>query len=452
MSEWEEKTLADISHIIAGYAFKGTDFSDEGEELVIKIKDIQEPFITTETATKVFIKNYSLPKLEKFKIKIGDFVIAMTGATIGKIGRYIDEGHAYINQRVAKFEAKEGFDKDFIYYLTQNPNFKNHILSNIDSQSAQGNISSTSIGRYKTGIPNLDVQQSISKVLLALDNKILNNRQMNETLEGMAQAIFKSWFVDFDPVKAKIAVLESGGSAEDALIAAMQAISGLSAEDLDTLRTQNEAAYAELKSTAEAFPYTFTDSPFGDIPEGWEVTRLGKIADLKQGKYLSDISDIQNLEYPYPVFGGGNVRGYVKTYDFEHPETLVTCRGSGCGLLQRSYPQSAITNSVIAIRPFKALATRSYIFYLSSLLDFLSVTTGSAQPQITISNLSTLDFVYAPYQIQKQFSDYVRILHKKTQALRIENQTLAETRDALLPKLLSGEIDVSAFNDMENSQ
>jgi len=124
MSEWKEVVLSEISNIIAGYAFKGDDFSESGDELVIKIKDIQEPFVDTKGAAKVNFKNYSYEKLEKFKVKRGDFLVAMTGATIGKVGRYIDDGHAYINQRVAKFEPKTNIEKDFLYYVTQDPEFK----------------------------------------------------------------------------------------------------------------------------------------------------------------------------------------------------------------------------------------------------------------------------------------------------------------------------------------
>ena len=261
MTAWKEKKLSEIADIIAGYAFKGSDFSDEGDEIVIKIKDIQEPFITIQGATKVFIKNYSLSRLEKFKIQNGDFALAMTGATIGKIGKYIDSVHAYINQRVAKFEAKEGSDKNFIYYLTQHPNFKSHILNNIDSQSAQGNISATSIGRYQVRIPDVGTQKLIAHIPQSLDSKIINNRITNETLEAIAQAIFKSWFVDFDPVHAKVNALKNGGDEDEARLAAMQAISGKSTEEMAALKDSDPEAYASLATTADAFPSAFTDSP-----------------------------------------------------------------------------------------------------------------------------------------------------------------------------------------------
>src|SRR5690554_7925424 len=98
----------------------------------------------------------------------------------------------------------------------------------------------------------------------------------------MAQAIFKSWFVDFEPVKAKIAALEAGGSEEDALRAAMQAISGKGEDELTRLQAEQPEQYAELRATAELFPSAMQDSELGEIPEGWNVGALADVANLNQ--------------------------------------------------------------------------------------------------------------------------------------------------------------------------
>ena len=392
-------------------------------------------------------KASKLPSVSKFNsFKKTDTLFSNIRTYFRKVWMASFDGGASADVLVFRTKDASVLDPAYLYYLISNKDFADYsVLTAKGVKMPRGD--KTALMQYKFLLPDLEKQLQYASALKSIDDKIENNRRMNETLEGMAQAIFKSWFVDFDPVHAKVEALKNGGSEDDARLAAMCAISGKSTGALAQLKSENPDNYAGLAATADAFPSSFNEA---ELPEEWQMKKLGKIADLKQGKYLSDISDAQSLEYPYPAFGGGNIRGYVKKYDFEYPETLVTCRGSGCGLLQRSYHQSAITNSVIAIKPFKKVATRSYIFYLSSLLDFLSVTTGSAQPQITISNLSTLDLFYPPYKIQKLFSDYVRVLHKKSETLRLENQSLAETRDALLPKLLSGEIDVSAVRIAED--
>src|SRR5690554_7486260 len=100
----------------------------------------------------------------------------------------------------------------------------------------------------------------------------------------MARAIFKSWFVDFEPVKAKIAALEAGGSEEDSLLAAMQAISGKGEAELTRLQAEQSEQYAELRATAELFPSAMQDSELGEIPEGWSVTCVDEIAEIVKGK------------------------------------------------------------------------------------------------------------------------------------------------------------------------
>src|SRR5690606_7484449 len=120
----------------------------------------------------------------------------------------------------------------------------------------------------------------INQFIVSLEGKVYLNSQINQTLEQMAQAIFKSWFVDFEPVKAKIAALEAGGSEEDALLAAMQAISGKGEAELTRLEAEQPEQYAELRATAELFPSAMQDSELGEIPEGWAIAPFSSIARL----------------------------------------------------------------------------------------------------------------------------------------------------------------------------
>lgn len=152
-------TLSDVCNIIAGYAFKGKDFNGDGYP-VIKITDIQPPYASTISCSHVNLSSYDTSKLTKYLVSRNDFVIAMTGATIGKIGR-ITSGQAYINQRVAKFEINDSTTKAFVYQLLLSDSFTTHINSNIDSQSAQPNISAGSIGRFEFDLPTKDQQRHI---------------------------------------------------------------------------------------------------------------------------------------------------------------------------------------------------------------------------------------------------------------------------------------------------
>ncbi|MBJ3589314.1 restriction endonuclease subunit S, partial [Salmonella enterica subsp. enterica serovar London] len=123
---------------------------------------------------------------------------------------------------------------------------------------------------------------NISKLIELQEEKVFTNNQINQTLEQMAQSLFKSWFIDFEPVKAKIAVLEAGGSQADATLAAMTAISGKDDDALVVFEREHPEQYAELKATAELFPSAMQESELGAIPKGWGVENYRSFCDFVQ--------------------------------------------------------------------------------------------------------------------------------------------------------------------------
>ena len=195
MGEWKEKSLIELADIIPGFAFKSNDFGLIGE-IVIKIKDIHPPLIDLSSTEKVNTSNYDKNKLKKYLLEYGDFVVAMTGATIGKVGRLKEKKPAFINQRVAKINAKKGVNNDFIYYSVTSYDFQVFIQNNIDSHSAQENISGNSIGRFPILAPPLPEQTAIASILSSLDDKIDLLHRQNATLEKMAETLFRHWFVE----------------------------------------------------------------------------------------------------------------------------------------------------------------------------------------------------------------------------------------------------------------
>jgi type I restriction enzyme S subunit len=419
-SGWREVTLADIADIIPGFAFKGEHFSDDGEEKVIKIKDIQEPFIDLGNATQVLIKNYSEKKLQKFLISKGDFAIAMTGATIGKIGKFIDNKSAYINQRVAKFDAKKNSDKGFIYYIVRNPDFKNFVLNNIDSQSAQGNISSSSLGKYKFFCPPLPEQKAIAAILGALDDKIEANCKMNATLEAIARALFKSWFVDFDPVRTK---------AEDRP-------SGLPA-DLDAL-----------------FPASFTDSLLGEIPMGWRVKSLDDIADFLNGLALQKYPAAFGEEF-LPVIKIAQLRqgrtdnsdrastNVPSNYVVEDGDVLFSWSGSLTQVLWTG-GRGALNQHLFKVSSPNYPKWLHYYWVEHHLPWFQSIAASKATTMghIQRHHLKEALVTLPTDAILKAADGVFSPLFARRLEVGLENQTLATLRDTLLPKLISGQIRV----------
>ena len=181
MEENKIVKLSDVCDLIPGFAFKSSEFG-EHQTKAVKIGDIQPPYVNYASMAGVDVTKYTLSKLAKYEIHKGDFVLAMTGATIGKIGRYISNTGAYINQRVLKFKPHEDVNSDFIYYIVSSTSFQKYILNNVDSETAQPNISAGSVGKYEFELPSLEEQNRIADILVSLDNKIQLNRQINDNL------------------------------------------------------------------------------------------------------------------------------------------------------------------------------------------------------------------------------------------------------------------------------
>ena len=182
MNEWKTYKLGEICDLVAGFAFKSKDFGLYPNK-VVKIADIQPPIVSTTDLSGVNISSYDTSKLQKYVVKNGDYVLAMTGATIGKLGRIVNNIEAYVNQRVLTFRPNISIvDKDFLYYQLSSICFNKYILNHIDSETAQPNISAGSIGQYEIQLPPLDKQKAIANILKSLDEKIKTNRRINDNL------------------------------------------------------------------------------------------------------------------------------------------------------------------------------------------------------------------------------------------------------------------------------
>ena len=178
--QYKQVALADVCNLIAGFAFKSKDFGDYDSK-VIKITHITPPVVDMDGLAGVNLENYNIEKLNKYIARKGDFVLAMTGATIGKIGR-IESGSAYINQRVLMFKPHNTVDADYLYYVLQQYEFEQYIVSHIDSQSAQPNISAGTVGKFTFFLPDLPTQKKIGKLLRGFDAKREVNRKINDNL------------------------------------------------------------------------------------------------------------------------------------------------------------------------------------------------------------------------------------------------------------------------------
>lgn len=361
----------------------------------------------------------------------GPGVVTGRYGTIGEVF-YVEEDFWPLNTTLYVRDFK-GNDPRFTYYFLKTLNY----LQYSDKAAVPG-VNRNDLHQAEIFVPkSTEEQRWIASILSALDDKISLNHQINQTLEQMAQAIFKSWFVDFEPVKAKIAALEAGGSEEDALLAAMQAISGKSADELARLKTENPEQYAELRSTAELFPSAMQDSELGEIPEGWEITTVEHLIELVYGKSLKKQD---RTDGPYPVYGSGGIAGYHNSALVSGPGIVVGRKGTVGSVYWESrdfYPID--TTYYVKTRNGCSLV---FAYYMLQTLGLNDMNTDAAVPGLNRNNVYRLEIPNFPSVLIERFESTGGIFTQRIEALRKENESLAVLRDTLLPKLLSGELSV----------
>lgn len=385
--EWKEVRLGDVCNLIAGFAFKAKDFG-EFPTKVIKIGDIKPPFVDYVGQVGVDISCYDINKLSKYTVRYGDYVLAMTGATIGKVGKYISEHPSYINQRVLKFAPKLDVDADYINYTICSNIFAKYVVNYIDSESAQPNISAPTISKFVFRIPKeKDDQRRIASILSSLDWKIELNNKINADLEEMAQAIFKNWFVDFEPFKDG----------------------------------------------------KFVDSELGMIPEGWKVGLLGELCNFKRGKNLLTKNAIDE---GVPVVAGGlEPSCYHNVANTGAPVITVSGSGANAGFMRMYHvPVWASDCSFIDISCENFYFVYCFLKVNSKLLKHAQ--TGAVQPHVKPSDIHDFELVIPDKESIFDFQDKVKPFFDKIAAIQKENSRLSTLRDTLLPRLMSGEIEV----------
>ncbi|MDN5371875.1 MAG: type restriction enzyme subunit [Carnobacterium sp.] len=384
--------LREIAEIKNGFAFKSKDFCEEGIPIV-KIKNITPPKISIDDAQYVSKEIYEDTK--QYELNYNDILISMTGSgvnqmssAVGKVGRVRYKNKSLQNQRVGKVIVKDEsrYNVDFLYYYLSMNKTLEYFVMNSSGSANQANISKDIIERLE--VPDFDIldQNRIANILLSLDNKVENNNAIIANLEEQALTIFKSWFVNFEPY-------------------------------------QNEE---------------FVDSELGVIPKDLQIKQLSELFEIKYGKNLPT----KKLEEKgYPVFGGNGQIGFYHEYLYEESKLLISCRGAASGKIVVSLPYSFITNNSLIMNEFK----RSYFHYyryLFNTIEFENYATGSAQPQITITNIKDLK-VYVPNESMiNKFNMILTPIFDTQINLQKENGKLVELRDTLLPKLMSGEIQV----------
>lgn len=316
-------------------------------------------------------------------------------------------------------------DDIFVYYLSRLPQFRSFAITRMEGSSGRQRVPASTLKKYSFECPPYDEQKAIAHILGSLDDKIEINRRMNETLESMAQAIFKSWFVDFDPVRAKAAGRDTGLSEE---IAAL-------------------------------FPDSFEVSDIKQIPKGWRIDSLEKIAELKNqaiqpNKHPDKIWD----HYSIPAFDEGqspvkDIGSNIKSGKYIVPNNSVLASKLNPQFPRVWFPDVQDSNLSICSTEFLPFVPiyynwRSFLYELlqsleiqNMILNYVTGSTGSRQ-RIKPKDMSTLPCIIPPKKVIDAYCQLTSPLHEKQLLNLRQSEVIASFRDTLLPKLISGELRV----------
>jgi len=352
-----------------------------------------------------------------------------------------------------------------LYWLVGNERF---LLDEVVEETGigAGKLDTKRMQALQMKLPPFASQKRIAQVARSIDDKIDLNRRINQTLEAMAQAIFKSWFVDFDPVKAKIAAKQEG---RDPLRAAMSAISGKPDADLDALPPEQ---YEQLAATAALFPDEMEESELGEIPKGWIVSDMRTLAEVISKGTTPNKSDIANAK-DVPIVPFVKVKDISEDGEIARGNLELIARSIHESLLKRSILKTddllfsiagtigrtafvdndlneSNVNQAIAFIRLKDKLDHFALCWLTlrsiETKNFIaSKVVQAVQANASLANVGDIPIRLPGNDVLKKWNDVVSPLILEYRARLGENRALATLRDTLLPKLMSGELSVTAL-------
>ena len=415
--EWIECVLADACRSI-DYGLTASASEHDVGPSFLRITDIVSghidwnavPHVAADTAT-----------FAKYRLDDGDVVLARTGASTGASAYVKNPPPAVFASYLVRLKTKPNFDSRFLAYYLRSHAFWTFIRGVLGDKSAQPNASASTMTKAPLSAPrDKSEQRAIAHILGTLDDKIELNRRMNETLEAMARAIFKSWFVDFDPVRAK-------------------------AERRDPGLPQ---------PLADLFPDCFEDSELGEIPKGWNVSTLGDVAHhLRRGLPPNKIDPItpyialEHMPRRCIALSDWDVAERLESNKFEFKKGEILF-----GKLRPYFhkvgvaPVDGVCSTDIVVVAPKQSRWFAFVLGLMSSDEFVNYTnagsTGTKMPRTSWPEMARYKIAVPPDSLVTKATSMVMPTVDRLISGIHESRALATLRDTLLPKLMSGDLRV----------
>jgi type I restriction enzyme S subunit len=371
--------------------------SDEGP-WKLTAKDIVDGRIRYETARRTTETAFRSLLTDKSRPCVGDVLLTKDGS-IGRVA-VVDREGICINQSVALLRPNGRIHPRFLSFLLRAPYYQQRMEGDSDGSTIK-HIYITRVDKMEIALPPMGEQVECLALLGALDDRIDLLRQSNATLESIAHALFKSWFIDFDPVRAKA--------------------EGREPEGMDA-------------ATAALFPAEFEESALGLIPKGWSIKRLGMLLELAYGKALKATDRRDGL---VPVYGSGGIAGFHDQALVPHGSIIIGRKGTVGSLHWEDRPFFPI-DTTFYVRPISAPMT--YCFYALQRLGLESMNTDAAVPGLNRENAYRLELVAPSNEVMRAFDDFVVHVRASIRSNGDRASLLSTVRDTLLPRLISGKL------------
>lgn len=411
---------------------KHNDFMENGYCLFLSAKNVTKSgFQFQET---LFINETKDRELRAGKLKYGDIVLTTRG-TVGNVAYYDNNNpykHIRINSGMIIIRADNKlWNPKFLYFILKSELLKEQII-NLISGSAVPQLPARDIRKFILPVINRSLRNKITNIISDINDKVNLNIEINQTLEKMSQTLFKSWFVDFDPV------IDNALDAGNPIPEALQARAELRQKVRNS--TDFKPLPAEIRSL---FPSEFEETELGWVPGGWETNRLENILELAYGKALKKT---ERIEGDYPVYGSGGVDGSHNEFLVKGPGIIVGRKGTVGSLYWENkdfYP----IDTVFYVKPKKYFSL-VYCYQLLKTLGLENMNTDAAVPGLNRNNAYRLDVITPTQTIIAQYTNIVQTFRYKMDSNNNEIDNLTNLRDTLLPKLISGELSLEDLPDL----
>ncbi|EPH9909802.1 TPA: restriction endonuclease subunit S [Pseudomonas aeruginosa] len=419
--------------------------------------------VKTDVLVDVGSMRYASPEMYKkwmtVEVQEGDIILT-SEAPMGEVF-YINDDQKYVlGQRVFGLRPNPSrVNPRYLAAWLASSEGQNQIAARASGSTVQG-IRQSELLKLEVDLPSEEEQERIANVRFSVADKVNLNLRINQTLEAIAQVLFKSWFVDFDPVKAKIAAKAEG---RDPLRAAISVISGKPDAELDTLPPEQ---YEQFAATAALFPADMDESEFGEIPRSWAFGVLGDICSFTAGSaFKPEYQGSSDGDYPFIKVSDMNLAGnevfiqsannYVSKYQQSemkaklHPPGATVFAKIGVALTSNRRrlltTPTIIDNNLMSANPVDEKSGQYFLYLMLNAIDFNTLVSGTALPYINVSDLKKISIVCPLHEVVLAFEAKVSSIFAMMQTLAAQSSTLAATRNILLPKLLSGEVEVSGI-------